>query len=114
MRRILNIKWQDKIRNEEVWERAGQEPMNLQIMSRKWRWIGHTLRKPDTNIARQALTWNPQGNRKRGRPRLTWRREIMTLLRDKGYTWKEAENNSKNRDDWRAFIRGLCSQGSET
>ena len=59
---ILNIKWQDKIRNE-VWERAGQEPMN---MSKKWRWIDHTLKKPNTytSIARQALTWNPQGNKK--------------------------------------------------
>ena len=29
--------------------------------------IGHTLRKPNTNITRHALMWNPQGKRKRGR-----------------------------------------------
>ena len=31
---------------------------------RKWKWIGHILRKPKENITIQALTWNPQ---RRGR-----------------------------------------------
>nr|KAG5698265.1 hypothetical protein BaRGS_024072 [Batillaria attramentaria] len=31
-----------KIRNEELWERAGQEPVAKQILRRKWGWIGHT------------------------------------------------------------------------
>ena len=38
-------------------------------LKRRWGWLGHTLRKPNTNITRQALTWNPQGKRKRGRPK---------------------------------------------
>ena len=41
----------------------------------KWRWVGHTLRRP-VSIARQSLTWNPQGKRKKGRPRNTWRRDL--------------------------------------
>lgn len=28
------------------------------IMSRKWRWPGHTLRKPDTDTVRQVLVCN--------------------------------------------------------
>lgn len=28
---------------------------------RKWRWIGHTLRKPGDSITRQTLDWNPLG-----------------------------------------------------
>lgn len=47
------------------------------------------------------------------RPRLTLRRAIITVLGEKGYTWKVVETNSKNRDVWRAFIHGLFSQGSE-
>ena len=38
-------------------------------MSRKWAWIGHTLKRSNDCIARQALGWNPQGSRWRGRPR---------------------------------------------
>ena len=37
--------------------------------------IGHTLSKPASSTTRQALTWNPQGKRKRGRPRNSWRRD---------------------------------------
>lgn len=44
--------------------------------------------------------------------RNTWKREI-TMLRDKWYTKREVENNSKNTDKWRAFNSGLCSQGSK-
>nr|KAG5707326.1 hypothetical protein BaRGS_005293 [Batillaria attramentaria] len=85
LRRIFNIRWPEKIRNEELWERAGQEPVAKQILRRKWGWIGHTLRKPASSTTRQALTWNPQGKRKRGRPRNSWRRdtEAELCLREK-------------------------------
>nr|KAG5686589.1 hypothetical protein BaRGS_013367 [Batillaria attramentaria]KAG5693593.1 hypothetical protein BaRGS_011718 [Batillaria attramentaria] len=33
---IFNIRWPEKIRNEELWERAGQEPVAKQILRRKW------------------------------------------------------------------------------
>ena len=62
--------------NTVLWTRAKQEPMVIQIRRRKWRWIGHTLRKEPSNITRQALEWNPQGKRKRGRPKQTWRRSL--------------------------------------
>nr|KAG5694550.1 hypothetical protein BaRGS_032495 [Batillaria attramentaria] len=52
-----------EIRNEELWERAGQEPVAKQILRRKWGWIGHTLRKPASSTTRQALTWNPAGEK---------------------------------------------------
>nr|KAG5702554.1 hypothetical protein BaRGS_003714 [Batillaria attramentaria] len=35
LRRIFNIRWPEKIRNEELWERAGQEPAAKQILRRK-------------------------------------------------------------------------------
>ena len=75
LRRIYNIRWPEMIPNEELWERAGQEPVAKQILKRKWGWIGHTHRKPASSTTRQALTWNPQGKRKRGRPRNSWRRD---------------------------------------
>ena len=47
-------------------------------MRRRRSWIGPTLRKAPNNITRQALRWNPQGKRKRGRPRNNWRRDTNT------------------------------------
>ncbi|PFX23506.1 Retrovirus-related Pol polyprotein from type-2 retrotransposable element R2DM [Stylophora pistillata] len=77
LRRILKISWTDRVTNEMLWELAGEEPIITQISKRKWRWIGHILRKPANNITRQALRWNPQGKRKRGRPRNSWRRDLQ-------------------------------------
>ena len=34
LRRIYKIQWQEKIRNEDLWERAGQEPVAKQILLR--------------------------------------------------------------------------------
>ena len=36
LRCIYKIQWQEKIRNEDLWERAGQELVAKQILRRKW------------------------------------------------------------------------------
>ena len=86
LRRILKTKWQDKTTNEEIWRRTGQERIDTEIMRRRWRWIGHTLRKPASCTTRQALSWNPQGKRKRGCPRRSWRRSVKEDMKREGYT----------------------------
>ncbi|VDP75580.1 unnamed protein product, partial [Schistosoma mattheei] len=42
---------------------------------RRWKWIGHTLRKSSNYIYEASSTWNPEGKRKRGRPKNTLRRD---------------------------------------
>ena len=61
LRQIMKIKWSDKVHNNILWKRTGQEPIDKEIGRRKWRWIGHTLRKPTSSITRHALQWNLQG-----------------------------------------------------
>jgi hypothetical protein len=34
---------------EELWRRTRQEPADVEIQQRRWRWIRHALRKPATN-----------------------------------------------------------------
>ena len=60
----------EKISNEDLRRTADQEPATAQIGRRKGGWIGHTLNKPASNITRQAVTWNLQGKRQTGRPRV--------------------------------------------
>jgi len=71
-RKILRIFWPDQITNKELWKHMKQPRIDLQIRKCKWAWLGHILRKPSDDIARQALEWNPQGKWGRGRPRITW------------------------------------------
>ena len=107
LRRILQIHWPNTISNKELWERTSQKPADEEILQRRWRWIGHTLRKPATNTTRQSLKWNPQGKRKRGRPRNTWRRDWEADAKKMGYTWGQLEMLAQDRDAWRTLVCGL-------
>ena len=109
LRKILKIHYPDTIRNEELWERTRQQKVEVEIKRRRWRWIGHTMRKPGTNITRQALSWNPQGKRKRGRPRSTWRRDLETEMKELGTNWTEVTALAQDRMRWRSFVSGLYS-----
>ena len=74
---------------------------------RKWRWIGHTLRKPTSSITRHALQWNPQGKRGRGRPQITWRRQVEEDMKRGDISWREAARNAQDRDKWKSVVCGL-------
>ena len=113
LRNILKIKWQDKIENEKLWEMCGQKTIERQIMERKWRWIGHTLRKDSGNIARQALDWNPKGKRRRGRPRKTWRRSVHEEAERMGKSWEQLKGVARDRVEWKALTEALYSARKE-
>ena len=110
LRRILNIRWPDTISNNELWRRTGQQAADLEILQKRWRWLGHTLRKPATNITRQSLSWNPQGKRKRGRPQNSWRRDLDADVKRTGHSWGQLERLAQDRDGWRALVGGLCPE----
>ncbi|VDP53697.1 unnamed protein product, partial [Schistosoma margrebowiei] len=74
--KLLNIRWTFTISNSLLWERTNQLPAKGEIRKRRWKWMGHTLHKSSNSITRQALTWNPEGRRKRGKPNNTLRRKI--------------------------------------
>lgn len=57
-------------------------------------WIQHSIRK-NCYITVQALEWNPQGKRKPGRQRNSWRRSVTQKMRKFEPTWKEVENQPK-------------------
>ena len=58
-----------------------------------------------------ALTWTPEGKRKRGRPKETWRRTAMKEREAMGWrSWNQAENRAKHRAEWRADVVALCAR----
>ena len=109
LRNVLQIRWPEMIPNEELWERTGQEQIITEIKRRKWGYIGHTVRKSSTKTTRQVLSWNPQGKRKVGRPRQTWRRSVEEELKAIGIRWNELGRTGQNRVRWRSIVTALCS-----
>ncbi|VDP37610.1 unnamed protein product [Schistosoma margrebowiei] len=109
LRKILNIHWPDTISNSLLWKRTNQLPAEEEIRKRRWKWIVYTLRKLSNCITRQALTWNPEGKRKRGRPTNTLRRVIEKDMKRMNRNWKELESVVQDRVGWRVLVSGLCS-----
>ena len=84
--RIFKIRWQERITNKEVLKMAEIENLSEDVRRRRWKFIGHIMRKEPNNDCRTALTWAPEGRRKRGRPRTTWRRTAEGVREKAG--WK--------------------------
>jgi len=109
----MNIKWTDKITNEEPWRITKQKPIEIQIKRRKWNWKGHTLRKEAGAIEKTALDWNPQGYRRRGRSKRMWRRTTDDEIRNTGGSWNEVREIAGDRNAWKLFMDALCSTRSK-
>lgn len=107
LRRILKIFWPARISNEDLLQACDTVPISVEIKRRKWRWIGHTLRKNNTDIAKSCFQWNPQGYRNRGRPRITWRRSVEAELTAKRLTWPQIRSLALDRTRYRQFIASL-------
>jgi ribosomal 50S subunit-associated protein YjgA (DUF615 family) len=85
--------------------------MNLEIRKRKFRWIGHTLRKEDGEISKATLQWNPQGSRKRGRLKKIWRRSV---IKEAGRSWNELRFLGADRRKLKELVDNLCSKKRTT
>ena len=101
LRRMFQIYWPMRVTNEEIRARAGLETMSKQGAKRRWTWLGHVLRMDHHSHPRISLTWVPEGKRKRGRPRETWRRTIERELKENGLgKWAAAASAAEDRTAW--------------
>ncbi|GFR94430.1 hypothetical protein ElyMa_000918600 [Elysia marginata] len=110
-RRILGIQWEHRVTKKEISERTGIRPIVEEVKKRRWKWLGHVLRMGKCRHPLIALTWNPQGARKKGRPQGTWRRSVESERVESGKTWNELNWLAQDRCEWRKFVGALCSQG---
>ena len=111
LRRILKIFWPEKISNEDLLKRCEQQDMGTIITRRRWKWIGHVLRRDPQSITRTALHWTPDGKRKRGRPRATWRRTVESEIKAMQHSWGSLTRLAQDRQGWRSFVAALHTTG---
>lgn len=102
LRRLMKIYWPMKVSNKEIHNRANISPISEQIFRRRWKFIGHILRMDANQHPKTALSWAPEGKRRPGRPRETWRR---TVEKERGTlefkSWSEAAVVARDRVAWR-------------
>ena len=82
LRRIFKIRWQERVTNKEVLKMAEIENLSEDVRRRRWKFIGHIMRKELKNGCITALTWAPeelengedQGQHGEGRRREKWKK----------------------------------------
>jgi len=47
-------------------------------------WYGHVERMDPTRLPKIMINWKPEGRKKRGRPRRTWKAGIYTAMSERG------------------------------
>ena len=100
----------NKVSNKDLWERTNQVQIEIEILRRRWGGLATHCESPIySNITRQALTWNPQGKRKRGRPKSAWRRDLEADITQTGLSWKQLD-----RRRWRDVVHSIMFQEEPT
>jgi hypothetical protein len=75
----------------------------LEVTEEKWlRWFGCVKRMPENRLSWKTLEWEPEGTRKRGRPKERWVDEVRRRMTNHGLT----EEDTLSRDRWQNLVLG--------
>ena len=106
LRRLLHIRWQDRVPNTDLLQRAGLMGIPSMLMQRRLRWLGHVHRMEPDRLPREILYGELRDStRKVGRPLLRYKDTIkrdLTAVKINTNSW---EDTAANRYDWRLQIK---------
>lgn len=104
LRMIMNIRWQDRITNQDVLDRAGSTSIESMLLKAQMRWTGHVIRMEENRIPRQVMYGElREGSRKQGRPKLRFKDTIKSNLKWSGIQPRQLEACASDRSGWRSF-----------
>ncbi len=115
-RRLLNIRWQQRVTNVEVRRRMNNTENIVQtVIKRKMELFGHICRMEDGRMVKKMVFGTVGGKNRRGRPRREWLDDITE--------WGNGElatlsREARNRESWRRRVQravdtyGQCAHGA--
>jgi hypothetical protein len=104
LRAIMRIRWQDRITNLEVLDRADSTSIEAKILKAQLRWCGHVIRMKESRIPRQILYGVlASGSRNRGRPKKRYKDNLKSNLKWTGLQPRQLEAAAADRAHWRAL-----------
>ena len=85
LRYLMGIKWQDKITNNEVLQRAKMDGMDAMLMRAQLRWVGHVQRMSDNRMRKQIFYSELSSSaRSRGGQRKCYKEALKQTLKMTG------------------------------
>ena len=111
LRKLLRVKWQDKVPDTEILEQTGMCSISTMLHKTQLRWAGHITRMTDERLPKRILYGElVNGARSRGGQKKRFKDTLKVSLKDFGIDTDSWETVAKNRSAW----RGAVKQGATT
>ena len=108
MRSMCGVKLVDRKKMEDPMGMLSlKETLDIMVKANGVRWYGHVIRRDNDNILKRAMMMKINGQRKRGRSKLTWRRRVEESVKKVGLKIEEAGDGTRWREDVRAIAEGM-------
>ena len=106
LRKILGIKWQDKIPDTEVFTRANLPSIHTILMHYQLRWSGHVIRMADHRIPKKLLYGELQvGKRSHGGQKKRFKDTLKNSMKSFNIRPDSLETTAMDRSVWRSAVR---------
>ena len=103
LRKLLKIKWQDRIPDTKVLKRAGMQSAHTLLKSAQLRLTGHVTRIPDERLPKKILygerSWKIPCQKKR------YKNTLKASLKDSNIPTELWEQIAHGRTTWRGLIK---------
>ena len=106
LRRILGIKWQEKIPDTEVLDRAGLPSIHTILMQSQLRWARHVARMAEHRLPKKLMFGELlEGKRSQGRQKKRFKDTMKVSLKAFGIEHTSWEQVAQDRNKWRRAIK---------
>ena len=114
LRSIMGIRWQDRISNEEVLQRADVISLESVVLRSQLRWTGHVIRMQEDRLPRQTFYGELlTGKRSIGRPLLRFKDTVKRQLKLTNIAPHALENIASQRAEWRRLVSTTANLAEE-
>ena len=112
LRWMCGVSLKDKVTTVKLREQMGVDAVSDVVRRGRLRWLGHVLRKDDGNWVKKVMSYEVDGDRGRGRPRLSWRQVVEKDMWRVGLKKSDAEDRALwRRQSWSATGQPLRQRG---
>ena len=111
LRRIMGIKWEDRISNSDVLNRAKLSSIHGLLSQRRLRWLGHVYRMDDGRLPKDILYGElATGTRSVGRPKLRYKDVCKRDMKSTDIKHDSWEALAADRTGWKTAVEdGICT-----
>ena len=111
LRKLLKIRWQDKIPDTEVLEKANMQRVHTLLKLAQLRWTGHVTRMPDQRLPKKVLYGELQeGKRSQDGQKKRYKDTPKASLKDFNIPLESWEQAAQDRTKWRCLTNKGASQ----